>query len=440
VSMGKGQLTECVSDGESEVGRTARRWFETNWDPDLTLGQWWKRLAESGWGYPTWPIGWYGQGLSQPASRTVTEARRIVGALGPVSGVATTLAAPTILAWGTDEQKQRFLPDIVEGRKLWCQLFSEPSAGSDLASLQTRAVYDGNEWIVTGQKVWSSGAHLADYGILLARTNPEATKHHGITFFLIDMRQSGIEIRPIREMTGDALFNEVFLDGARVHDRDRIGEIDSGWRVASTTLSHERTSLGAGRMGGSGALPWLRFTRPDLDERVGDIAKRAAAGVRTYRYGGGNGDLLVELASGHGKLADPVIRQKIARVYSLMRIGVFTQGRIDATVLRGGTVGPEASIGKASRLIRDALLEVIGPVGMLAAQHDERAKRVQKLVLSSPVWSIGGGTDEVQRNIIAERVLGLPPEPRLDGGVAFCHASVTSSSTSPKPATRSRET
>ncbi|MCU1375018.1 MAG: putative acyl-CoA dehydrogenase, partial [Actinomycetia bacterium] len=209
-----------------------KAWLEDNWDPDLTVREWWERLGTSGWAAPTWPVEWYGKGLStaenNQVQRTITE----FGALGPPGGLGMLLAGPTIATHGTDEQKAHYLADIVTGRVGWCQLFSEPVAGSDLAGLQTRAVKDGDEWVVNGQKVWTSSAHVADIGMLMARTNTDVPKHKGITYFAIDMHQAGMDVRPLRELTGRALFNEVFMTDVRVADDAIIGGRENGWAVA----------------------------------------------------------------------------------------------------------------------------------------------------------------------------------------------------------------
>ncbi len=194
-------------------------WLASQWDPDLTVGEWWERLGTAGWSLPTLPAEWCGRGISGAESAQVSRAIREFGAMGPPGGLGLLLAAPTIATHGTDEQKRRYLPDIVCGRKGWCQLFSEPNAGSDLAGVQTRAVRDGDGWIVNGQKVWSSTAHTADLGMLVARTNADVPKHKGLTYFLLDMHQPGIEIRPLREITGRSFFNEVFLTDVRVRRR-----------------------------------------------------------------------------------------------------------------------------------------------------------------------------------------------------------------------------
>ena len=232
----------------------ARAWFDSNWSPELTLGEWWDRLGRSGWGFPAWPREWFGRGLRSATARAVLAERSRRGIFGPPSGISTFLAAPTILAYGTEEQKQRYLPGIATGRDVWCQLFSEPEAGSDMASLQTRAVRDGDEWVVNGQKVWTSGAHYSHWGLLLARTDVDVPKHRGITAFAIDMRSAGIDIRPLRQITGAAHFNEVFLTDVRIPDAHRIGGLEDGWRVANTMLANERSFIGGGGRVGFGDL------------------------------------------------------------------------------------------------------------------------------------------------------------------------------------------
>ena len=234
-------------------------WLEENWDPDLTVAAWWERLGMAGWSAPTWPIEWYGKGLSRDEANTVSHTIVEFGALLGPGGLGLLLAGPTIVAHGTDEQRHALLPDIVTGRKAWCQLFSEPGAGSDLAGLQARAERDGDEWIVNGQKVWTSGAQVADLGMLLARTDADVPKHAGISYFAFDMDQPGVDVRPLREMTGRALFNEVFLTDARVPDAELIGGLNNGWKVANTTLANERSGLGAGGGGAAGgAMPGVK--------------------------------------------------------------------------------------------------------------------------------------------------------------------------------------
>jgi alkylation response protein AidB-like acyl-CoA dehydrogenase len=406
------------------IREEARAWFTEHWDPDLSLRDWWDRLATSGWAFPTWPSGWFGRGLDNDAAAAAHEERRRAGALGPPSGIGVMMAGPTIVEHGTDAQRERFLLDMVAGREVWCQLFSEPGAGSDLAGLQTRAVRDGDEWVVNGQKVWTSGAQFAKWGILIARTNVNVPKHAGITYFVIDMHQPGIEVRPLKEMTGGATFNEVFFNDARVPHDNVIGEVDRGWAVAVTTLAHERSSLGAGAMGGMGG--GAMFGAPDLDARVGDLAGGGGGGEMAgmaMAFGAGGG-MIKELPKLFGRDRDPVVRQDVARLYTLLEIARYTQLRAKAAAARGERPGPEVSTGKLAasnlvRLLREVGLGMQGPAGMLTGADAPLGGMIQQLALFSPAVSIAGGSDQVQRNIIGERVLGLPAEPRPDKDVPF---------------------
>ena len=258
-----------------------RAWLAENWDPDLTVAEWWNRLGLSGWAAPMLPTNAYGHGLSRSDALAVSREIAQFGALGGPSGLGLMLAAPTIAQHGTQEQIDTLLRDIVTGQQAWCQLFSEPGAGSDLAGLAAKAVRDGDEWIINGQKVWTSLGQTADMGMLIARTNPDAPKHSGITWFAIDMHQSGVEIRPLYEMTGHAMFNEVFMTDAIVRDQDIVGGLNNGWAVANATLQAERSGLSAG--GGGGATTATPGTiAGQLELRVGDLVtkkpKPAASG------------------------------------------------------------------------------------------------------------------------------------------------------------------
>ncbi len=269
-----------------EVRREARAWIKEHLDPAMRLADWLEVLADSGWAAPSWPRRWHGKGLPPALAAAAQEELAAAGAPGPPAGLGIMLAGPTIIDHGTEEQKRRFLRPLLTGEHAWCQLFSEPGAGSDLASLATRARRDGEEFIVDGQKVWTSLAQVADYGMLLARTDPSAPKHHGISYFALGMGQPGVEVRPLRQMTGDSLFNEVFLSGARVAAGDLIGELNGGWAVARTTLAHERTSLGA-RVGGRRpfrAWPARGRSRSPSSWRAAVSGHRAARATRTPRW------------------------------------------------------------------------------------------------------------------------------------------------------------
>jgi alkylation response protein AidB-like acyl-CoA dehydrogenase len=390
------------------------------------------------------------------------------GALGAPAGLGLLLAAPTIASHGSREQIDRYVGDIVTGRQAWCQLFSEPSAGSDLAGLQTRAVKDGDEWIVNGQKVWTSGGQYADLGMLLARTEPDVPKHQGITYFAFPMHQGGVEVRPLREMTGRALFNEVFLTDARVGDDAVIGGVNHGWAVANTTLMNERAGLGAGAGSpmGTGALPGT--VAGYLDRRAGDFAGQASrrTGSKGAGSNGSNGSngagsngssesrasgdgesgvlslmsagsqLLTTLARDTGASSDPMVRQDLARLYTLAELGRFNSLRLKAVKESGSDIPGMPNIAKLSmsqivRLTRDLGLRIIGAGGMLHAYDEDSRQRlieatgkplntmVTELALLSPAPSIYGGTDQIQRNIIGERVLGLPKEPGVDRATPF---------------------
>jgi len=400
-----------------------RAFLAEQWDPDLTLAEWWDRLGTSGWAAPTWPEEWFGRGLGRDAVAIVADELRAAGAVGPPSGLGLLLAGPTILAHGTDEQKARYLKPIVTGQEGWCQLFSEPGAGSDLASLQTKAERDGDEWIVNGQKVWTSGGQAAELGMLLARTDPDAPKHKGITYFALPMEQPGVEVRPLREMTGRSLFSEVFFDDARVGDDAVIGGLNNGWIVANTTLANERAGLGSGGSGaGGGAFPGKKAGM--LGVRVGDLAERTArSGVQPANFGRAF-DTLRTIADKLGRLDDPSIRQRLAELYTLNELGRMTAMRVKASMAAGRGPGPEANTAKLMmsricRMVRDLGPAILGPEAMLTGSDTTGGGVVQELTLFAPAPSIYGGSDEIQKNIIGERVLGLPKEPGPDKNTPF---------------------
>jgi alkylation response protein AidB-like acyl-CoA dehydrogenase len=427
-------MPDTAARSSTDLSTDLKTWLQDNWDPDLTVREWWQRLGESGWAAPTWPVDWFGKGLSRVEAVQVQRIIREFGALGAPGGLGLLLAGPTIIAHGSDEQKRRYLRDIVTGTQGWCQLFSEPGAGSDLAGLGTRAVKDGDEWVVNGQKVWTSGGQHADLGMLLARTDPDVPKHQGISYFAFEMRQPGVDVRPLREMTGRALFNEVFLTDARVADDACIGGINNGWTVANSTLTFERSGLGAGGGSEAGSAATPGTVRGDLDRRAGDFLDRRTAGEggAPANVAGGAEGLLVELARKNGKIADPVIRQDLARLHVMSEIGRFTTLR-----LKGGANIPGAgnmaklSMSEILRLQRDLGLRILGPLGGLhayttadrdvldAATGEPLAGMVTEMALFSPGPSIYGGTDQIQRNIIGERVLGLPKEPNNDRVTAY---------------------
>ena len=302
---------------------------DEKWDPALEVGQWWRLLAGAGYSHPMLPVpaGGRGYGQDQAALVSLVLAERAV--LGPPGGLGRMLAAPTIAIHGTPEQIERFVPEILDGRVGWCQLFSEPNAGSDLASLQCRAERDGDEWVISGQKVWTSGGQVADKGMLLARTDPDLPKHGGISWFAFDMDQPQVEVRPLTEMTGRALFNEVFIDEARVADSALIGGLNNGWRVGNTTLMVERASLGS-----SGRKPPELIPGPKggvLTRRVGDFVTRSmddfdgvpSLGIDLWWW-------LVDLARKNGTVVSRVLRDDLMRLYTLIEINRLSIQRAKA--------------------------------------------------------------------------------------------------------------
>ena len=432
----------------AEVRAQVAAWLARAWDPELSLAQWRARLADSGWACPTWPREWGGRGLPAAAAGVVAEEFTRAGAVAAPDGVGMNLAGPTILEHGSDELKRRFLRPTVTGEISWCQLFSEPGAGSDLAGLQARAERAGDGFVVSGQKVWNTSAHHADFGLLLARTDWDAPKHRGITYFILPMRQPGVEVRPLRQMNGHASFNEVFLDQARVPAGNVIGDVGGGWTVALATLAHER------RLAVFARPPALRppalrppalrppALRPPALRRgpagtpdgraVREAAaesERVMAPYRWYPQRAGRPDLVIERAVAAGRHTDPLVRQEIVKLITLAWSARWTAQRAAAARALGRPPGPEGSVAKlASSNIARAAARVhaliAGPAGMLAGADDPageggRAGRCSEIFLSVPAVSIAGGTDQVQRTILGERILGLAREPAVDAGVPF---------------------
>jgi alkylation response protein AidB-like acyl-CoA dehydrogenase len=354
---------------------------------------WYPVFGRSGLVAPTWPVGYGGLDV-EPAVARAIEAELRPYNLGRLNPLGLNLAAPALFAHGSEAQRRRFLPPIVRNDEVWCQLFSEPGAGSDLASLATRAERDGDGWVLTGQKVWTTWAHVADFGVCLARTEPDVPKRRGITYFLVDMRAAGVEVRPLRHIGGEVDFNEVYLDGVRVPDTHRVGAVGEGWTVAGATLSGERQMVaGAGsggvdRIGGSGT------------RRLVATASAAAAA---------------------GSPVGPAMRQRIAAAYSEERIREWTNQRVRAGLRAGRAPGPESSIGKVhqgalNQRIQQIAVDLLGPRAT-AWEADTAAGYAGSLpfevagMLRSRANTIEGGTTEVNRNIVGERVLGLPREP-----------------------------
>lgn len=406
-------------------------WLDANWNPDLTVAEWWQLLGTSGWASPSLPVNAYGRGVSR--NDAIAVARRIVerGAVPAPGGLGMLLAAPTIAVHGTQEQIERYVLPIVTGQQAWCQLFSEPGAGSDLAGLGARAIKDGEEWVVNGQKVWTSGGHIADMGMLIARTDPDVPKHQGITWFAFDMHQDkAVDVRPLREMTGRALFNEVFLSEARVGDDAIIGGTNNGWAVANTTLMFERAGLGAGGHSAA-ALANAGTIAGDLPKRVGDFVRPASPGGAGGAQAAGLQKLLIELARANGMISDAQFRQDLMRLHTLHEVGRMLTLRVKAEKAAGRDIVSAPNIGKLSmseimRQSRDLGLRVAGVEGTLhgystdarlaneAAGVNPAMAFITELALFAQGPPIYGGTDQVQRNILGERALGLPKEPNND--------------------------
>jgi alkylation response protein AidB-like acyl-CoA dehydrogenase len=345
---------------------------------------WSRRLAAAGYVAPHWPKPW-GLDASPGAQLEIDEVMRELRVPRPLNPIGIGWAGPTLLVAGTAAQQQQFLPGILDGSEIWCQLFSEPGAGSDLASLQTRAVRDGDEYVVNGQKVWTTLAHVAHYGILLARTDPTAEQHNGISYFVLDMRVPGIEVRPLVQMTGTHEFNEVFFTDVRVPAANLVGVEHDGWRLAKVTLGNERVSLS-----GEGAL-WGR---------------------------GPTAQDVLQLVRDHGGARDTTTRQRLAQLYIEAEVLRLIRLRTVSAQVRGLEPGPEASVRKAlsdehGQHVMARAIELAGSHGMLSdhgpyGEPDDRGW--QYGYLYSRALTIGGGTSEVQRNILGEKVLGLPRE------------------------------
>jgi len=335
--------------------------------------EWQGTLFEHGWAGITWPKEFGGRGGTPLQQAIFTQEHNQYGVNVGAFSVAIGMAGPTILRHGTDAQKDRFLRPMLRGEVLWCQLFSEPGAGSDLAGVSTKAVRDGDEWVVTGQKVWTSMAAESEWGILLARTDPDAPKHKGITYFIVDMSTPGFDVRPLRQMTGASHFSEVFIDGVRIPAENVLGEVNGGWACAVTTLSNERGLIAGGN--------------------------RSSDSV-----------VLIAQAQKLGRSTDPLLRQALVDCWTRQQIQRYLGYRAQTAMSQGRAPGPETSIMKlfAAEYLRrlgNAALEMLGPDGMLTNDWGQR-------FLHAPSIRIAGGSNEIQRNIVGERVLGLPRDPK----------------------------
>ena len=399
-------------------------WLEANWDPSLTVRAWWELLAESGWGFPTWPSEWFGRDLDPDLVPVVRQAFHAAGAMGPPAGMAQSMGGPVLLHHGTEEQRRRYLPEIATGREWWCQFFSEPGAGSDLASVQTKAVRDGEEWIVNGQKVWSSSAHQADRGLLLCRTDSSVPKHRGLSFFVLDVDQPGVELRPIVQMNFDAHFNESFFTDARVHQDAMIGDLNGGWAIALAVLAFERTAYAGG---GDHSLPSAAPGRKSgqLDRTAGDVMAELRTEVRGHTgFPIGSSSALIELARAHGRQDDPTVRQGIAHLHCVAETSRLTTMRAQAAAEAGKPPGSESSVGymagvRLARMTRDLAMTIMGPSSLLLGDEAPDQGRVALMAMTTPCHGIMGGSEQIQKNIVGERMLGLPREPAVDRDVPF---------------------
>jgi len=374
----------------AEGGRDAIRRVRSRSDYE----SWYPTFADSGLAVATWPVAYRGLDLSPDQARV---AERVLAPynLGRLNPLGLNSAAPALFAYGTEEQCRRFLPPLVRNEEKWCQLLSEPGAGSDLASLAMSAVRDGEEWILNGQKVWTTWAHLSDFAICLARTDPKAPKHKGLTYFIVDLHARGVDVRPLRHIGGEVDFNEVFLDDVRVPDDRRVGAVGEGWRVAGATLAGERQMVSGSGSGG------------------------------VDRIGGSGVERVIRRARELGRDQDPVLRQRLVQLYSEERIRAWTNDRVRATIRAGGTPGPAASIGKVhqgslNQRIQLIAVDVIGcdalawksePDGLTVDRWADSLPFEVRGMLRSRANTIEGGTTEVNKNILGEKVLGLPREP-----------------------------
>ncbi|MHB1445241.1 MAG: acyl-CoA dehydrogenase family protein [Acidimicrobiales bacterium] len=417
-----GRTGPALAGQDAAPAAEVRDWVAAHWDPTMTLRRWWSALAESGWAFPAWPAGLGGRGLGPSAAGVVGAALDRAGALGPPTGVAAWMGAPVVLEFGDDPQRRRLVPPVARGEELWCQLFSEPAAGSDLAGVRTRAIRDGEGWVIDGQKIWTSTAGVAERGILLARTDWDLPKHRGLSFFILSMDQPGVEVRPIRQLNGESHFNEVFLDGARADAADLIGGEGNGWAVALAVLGHERTMAAAGTMHPG---PDAGSKAGNLDTPAGEVLDHLSELVSIEPpFPVGSAPELIGLARARARGADSVLRQDLVRLWSLGQCSRLTVLRSRAAAELGRTPGPESSVGylagvARARLSRDLVFDVLGPAGALAGPGAPEGGKPVNMALSSLAHGIQGGAEQIQRNIIGERILGLPREPQVDRDVPF---------------------
>ena len=354
---------------------------------------WQKKKYDAGWACITWNKEFGGRGATAIQSVIWNQEESKYDVPQGVFQIGQGMAAPTLMTWGQPEHHERYLPKLASGEEIWCQLFSEPAGGSDLAALRTKAEKEGDDWIINGQKIWTSGAHYSDYGILVVRTDPNVAKHKGLSYFFLDMKSPGVEIKPIKQLTGGAGFNEVYFTDVRIPDSQRLGEVGQGWQVALTTLMNERAAIG----GGGGGVNV-------------DLAYKIASEV---------------MIDGKTATQESAVRAKLANWYVQESGLKFTGYRSMTALSKGTTPGPENSIGKLVGAPKNQemasfcmdLMEMNGAIW--DEELSKEAGLVQMSYMGSPGLRIAGGTDEIMANIIAERVLGLPQEPRMDKGMPF---------------------
>jgi alkylation response protein AidB-like acyl-CoA dehydrogenase len=397
-----GEAVEAEAADVAALRAGARAWLAEHWSPDGDRKAFVAAAIDAGWAAPSWPSAWFGKDASPDASKAVREEFAAVRAPGAGQDLQN-LWANTVLAFGSDDMKRRFVRPLLLNEVKMCLLYSEPGAGSDLAGVTTTAVRDGDEWIVNGQKVWTSGGQVADFGMLICRTDWDQPKHKGLSFFFLPMKQDGVEVRPLRQCTGDRRFNEVFLTNARVSDANRLGTPGDGWRVLQTALAYERLVMGD--------------TRPTAvrDDRTPD-----------ERVEGPPPDtVLVELARERGRTGDPVVRDALMRLHVLRTVNTWNGLRAKAQLAQG-TSSPVASLGKLamSRILHTAgslQQQILGADGMLGGADGPADRNWHAMydLHNAFFTSIGGGTDQIQRNIIGERLLGLPREPEPDKVLPF---------------------
>ena len=354
---------------------------------------WQKQKYDAGWACLGWAPDFGGRGASAIEEVIWRQEESQYDLPANFFLIGQGMIGPTLMAWASDEDKARFLPPLASGEEVWCQLFSEPAGGSGLAALRTRAERDGDDWVINGQKIWTSGAHYSDYGVIVVRTDPTVPKHKGLSYFYVDMKAPGVEIKPIKQLTGDSDFNEVYFTDVRVSDSQRLGEVGQGWQVSLTTLMNERAAIGGS------------FGQMDVS-----LAMSVAEEVEI---------------DGRPALEDAAVRARIANWY-VQEAGLKYTGYRSLTALsRGALPGPENSIGKLvgapkMQAMSSYLMDLLGASGAIADESlAAKAGIIQRAYMGAPGLRIAGGTDEIMANIIAERVLGLPQEPRLDKGIPF---------------------